>query len=66
MIRQALVAGEIRPGSICSASGMASRLGTSNGPVCDAVPTLVNQGVDAEVVELQAGAAGGAGDGSVN
>jgi DNA-binding GntR family transcriptional regulator len=45
VIRQALVAGEIRPGSIYSASGMATRLGTSNGPVREAMLTLVNQGV---------------------
>jgi DNA-binding GntR family transcriptional regulator len=45
VIRQALVAGEIRPGSIYSASGMASRLGTSNAPVREAMLTLVNQGV---------------------
>lgn len=45
VIRQALVAGEIRPGSIYSASGMASRLGTSNGPVREAMLALVNQGV---------------------
>jgi DNA-binding GntR family transcriptional regulator len=45
VIRQALVAGEIRPGSIYSASAMATRLGTSNGPVREAMLTLVNQGV---------------------
>jgi DNA-binding GntR family transcriptional regulator len=45
VIRQALVAGEIRPGSIYSASGMASQLGTSNAPVREAMLTLVNQGV---------------------
>lgn len=45
VIRQALVAGEIRPGTIYSASGMATQLGTSNGPVREAMLTLVNQGV---------------------
>jgi DNA-binding GntR family transcriptional regulator len=45
VIRQALVAGEIRPGAIYSASGMASELGTSNAPVREAMLTLVNQGV---------------------
>jgi DNA-binding GntR family transcriptional regulator len=45
VIRRALVAGEIRPGTIYSASGMATQLGTSNGPVREAMLTLVNQGV---------------------
>lgn len=45
VIRQALVAGEIRPGAIYSASGMATKLGTSNAPVREAMLTLVNQGV---------------------
>jgi DNA-binding GntR family transcriptional regulator len=45
VIRQQLVAGEIRPGEIHSASGMAARLGTSNAPVREAMLTLVNQGV---------------------
>ncbi len=45
VIRQQLVAGEIRPGEIYSASAMASRLGTSNAPVREAMLTLVNQGV---------------------
>jgi DNA-binding GntR family transcriptional regulator len=45
VIRQQLVAGEIRPGEIYSASGMATRLGTSNAPVREAMLTLVNQGV---------------------
>ncbi|MEJ3657264.1 GntR family transcriptional regulator [Actinomycetes bacterium KLBMP 9759] len=45
VIRQQLVAGEIRPGEIYSASAMATRLGTSNAPVREAMLTLVNQGV---------------------
>jgi DNA-binding GntR family transcriptional regulator len=45
VIRQQLVSGEIRPGNIYSASGMATRLGTSNAPVREAMLTLVNQGV---------------------
>ena len=45
VIRQQLVAGEIRPGEIYSASGMATRLGTSNAPVREAMLTLVHQGV---------------------
>ena len=45
VIRQQLVAGEIRPGEIHSAAGMAARLGTSNAPVREAMLTLVNQGV---------------------
>lgn len=44
VIRQGMVSGEIRPGEIHSAAGMAARLGTSNGPVREAMLTLVEQG----------------------
>lgn len=45
VIRQGMVSGEIRPGEIHSAAGMAARLGTSNGPVREAMLTLVEQGI---------------------
>jgi DNA-binding GntR family transcriptional regulator len=45
VIRQAMVSGEIRPGRIYSASGLATSLGVSNSPVRDAMQTLVHQGV---------------------
>lgn len=45
VIRQGMVSGEIRPGEIHSATGMAARLGTSNGPVREAMLTLVEQGI---------------------
>ena len=43
LIRQALVAGDLRPGEIYSASATATRLGTSNGPVREAMLTLVDE-----------------------
>lgn len=45
VIRQDLVSGEIRPGEIHSAASMAARLGTSSGPVREAMLTLVEQGI---------------------
>ncbi|MPV38589.1 GntR family transcriptional regulator [Georgenia subflava] len=45
VIRQRMVSGEIRPGEIQSAASMAARLGTSNGPVREAMLTLVEQGI---------------------
>ncbi|WP_447924432.1 GntR family transcriptional regulator [Georgenia muralis] len=45
IIRQDLVSGEIRPGEIHSAASMAARLGTSSGPVREAMLTLVEQGI---------------------
>ncbi len=45
LIRQALVAGDLRPGEIYSASATATRLGTSNGPVREAMLTLVDEGI---------------------
>jgi DNA-binding GntR family transcriptional regulator len=45
LIRQAMVAGEMRPGEIYSAAALAARLGTSNSPVREAMLTLVNEGL---------------------
>lgn len=45
LIRQALVAGQLRPGEIYSASATATRLGTSNGPVREAMLSLVDEGI---------------------
>jgi DNA-binding GntR family transcriptional regulator len=43
-IRHGMVSGEFRPGEIYSASALAIKLGISNGPVREAMLTLVNQG----------------------
>ncbi|MFD1719431.1 GntR family transcriptional regulator [Georgenia deserti] len=45
VIRESMLSGEIRPGETYSAAGMAARLGTSNGPVREAMLTLVEQGI---------------------
>jgi len=45
VLRQAMVAGEIRPGEIHSAAALAQQLGVSSGPVREAMLTLVNQGL---------------------
>lgn len=45
VIRQAMVAGELRPGEIRSAAALAQELGISSGPVREAMLTLVNQGL---------------------
>ncbi|GAA4432224.1 GntR family transcriptional regulator [Georgenia halophila] len=45
VIRESMVSGEIRPGETYSAAGMAAKLGTSNGPVREAMLTLVEQGI---------------------
>jgi DNA-binding GntR family transcriptional regulator len=45
LIRQAMVAGEMRPGEIYSAAALATRLGVSNSPVREAMLTLVNEGL---------------------
>lgn len=44
-IRQSMVAGDIVPGEIYSASSFASQLGISNSPVREAMLTLVNEGL---------------------
>lgn len=45
VIRQSVVTGEIEPGEILSAAALAARLGTSNGPVREAMLTLVEQDI---------------------
>jgi DNA-binding GntR family transcriptional regulator len=45
VVRQALVAGEIKPGDIYSAAALAERLGVSNSPVREAMLTLVHEGL---------------------
>ena len=45
VMRQALVAGEIKPGDIYSAAALAERLGVSNSPVREAMLTLVHEGL---------------------
>lgn len=45
LLRQAMIAGEMRPGEIYSAAALATRLGVSNSPVREAMLTLVNQGL---------------------
>lgn len=45
LVRQSLVAGEIRPGDIYSAAALAQRLGVSSSPVREAMLTLVNEGL---------------------
>ncbi|MFD7705964.1 GntR family transcriptional regulator [Streptomyces sp. NPDC059785] len=45
LVRQSLVAGEIRPGDIYSAAALATRLGVSSSPVREAMLTLVNEGL---------------------
>ncbi|MFC7405885.1 GntR family transcriptional regulator [Georgenia alba] len=45
VIRESMLAGDIRPGETYSAASMAARLGTSNGPVREAMLTLVEQGI---------------------
>ena len=44
-LRQSIVAGDIVPGEIYSASSFASQLGVSNSPVREAMLTLVNEGL---------------------
>ncbi|GAA0744479.1 GntR family transcriptional regulator [Dactylosporangium roseum] len=45
VIRQSLVTGEIAPGEIHSTVSLATRLGTSSGPVREAMLVLVEQGI---------------------
>jgi DNA-binding GntR family transcriptional regulator len=45
LIRQAMVAGDMRPGEIYSAAALAQRLRVSNSPVREAMLTLVNEGL---------------------
>ncbi len=45
LIRQAMVAGDMLPGEIYSASALAQRLGVSNSPVREAMLKLVNEGL---------------------
>lgn len=45
VIRKGLIAGEIKPGEIYSAAGLAATLGVSNSPVREAMLTLVQQGL---------------------
>ncbi|SMY04350.1 DNA-binding transcriptional regulator, GntR family [Brevibacterium aurantiacum] len=45
IVRQAIVAGEITSGEVCSATGLARELGVSVSPVREAMLTLVNEGI---------------------
>jgi DNA-binding GntR family transcriptional regulator len=45
VIRKGLAAGEIKPGEIYSAAGLATTLGVSNSPVREAMLSLVHQGL---------------------
>ncbi|KAA9164042.1 GntR family transcriptional regulator [Amycolatopsis acidicola] len=45
VIRKGLLVGEIKPGEIYSAAGLAATLGVSNSPVREAMLTLVQQGL---------------------
>ncbi|WP_093085299.1 GntR family transcriptional regulator [Pseudonocardia oroxyli] len=45
VVRRAMVAGEVQPGQIFSASALAQRLGVSNSPVRDAMMELVHGGI---------------------